>query len=79
MTEARRHSILVNIAHEWFSQLVTGMEKRRYKLVHVTEMPKSITCVFVSLDYTFLYNIIEGCQDLEFLFLMPKLTPTQTQ
>lgn len=44
--DARRHSILVNIDHEWFGQLVTGMEKRRYKLVHVTEMPKSITCVF---------------------------------
>jgi hypothetical protein len=41
-----RHSILVNIDHEWFAALIKGMEKRKYKLVHVTEMPKSITCVF---------------------------------
>ena len=44
--DVKRHSILVNVDHEWFSTLVSGMEKLRYKLVHVTEMPKTITCVF---------------------------------
>ena len=44
--DLNRHSILVNIDHEWFGPLIKGMEKRKYKLAHVTEMPKSITCVF---------------------------------
>lgn len=45
--DSNRHSILVNIDHEWFGPLIKGMEKRRYKLIHVTEMPKTITCVFI--------------------------------
>lgn len=45
--DSNRHSILVNVDHEWFGHLIKGMEKRRYKLIHVTEMPKSITCVFI--------------------------------
>jgi len=45
--DQNRHSILINVDHEWFGTLVKGMEKRKYKLIHVTEMPNTITCVFV--------------------------------
>ena len=44
--DVKRQSILVNVDHEWISTLVSGMERRKYKLVHVTEMPKTLTCVF---------------------------------
>ena len=40
-------SFLVNVDHEWFVTLNKGLERLNYKLVHFTEMPKSLTCVFV--------------------------------
>ena len=40
------HSILVNVDHDWYPHLVTGMYRRGYKLVHATEMPQSVTAVF---------------------------------
>lgn len=39
-------SILVNVDHLWYSHLVTGMNQRKYQVVHVTEMPNSVTAVF---------------------------------
>jgi hypothetical protein len=40
------NSILVNIDQEWFPTLDLGLRKRGYKLIHVTEMPKTNTCVY---------------------------------
>lgn len=41
------HSILINVDQEWFSILETGMKRLGYRLCHMTEMPKTITCVFI--------------------------------
>jgi hypothetical protein len=42
-----RNSILLNVGTSWFETLYEGMRKRHYTLVHCTEMPSSITCVFL--------------------------------
>lgn len=42
-----RNSILLNVETSWFETLYEGMRKRHYTLVHCTEMPSSITCVFL--------------------------------
>lgn len=41
------NSILVNVDHAWYVHLLQGMQQRGYKSVHVTEMPHSITAVFI--------------------------------
>lgn len=42
-----RHSILVNVDQEWFPTLEAGLKKFGYKVCHLTEMPKTVTCVFL--------------------------------
>ena len=44
--DAKHNSILVNIPVEWFNTFNKGMEKRNYKLVHLTQMPNTFTCVY---------------------------------
>lgn len=40
------HSVLVNVEHDWFSIMDGGLKKLGYKLIHMTEMPKTLTCVY---------------------------------
>lgn len=44
--DKNNHSVLINVDHEWFMIMDAGVKRLGYKLVHITEMPKSITCVY---------------------------------
>jgi len=45
--EDRAHnSILINVDHDWFTTMDAGLKRHGYKLVHLTEMPKTVTCVY---------------------------------
>jgi hypothetical protein len=44
--DAKHNSILANIPGEWFDVFNKGMERRHYKLIHMTAMPKTLTVVY---------------------------------
>lgn len=44
--DKKHNSILVNVDAEWFPILSEAMKKVKYRLVHSTEMPKTVTAVY---------------------------------